>query len=242
MPITLIGVYRARNHQLVQRLVGPCVARGATVALWALDDVAPPLAASTVGTGPGPRFTLLNEILRRQSPDEDHHLVVIDDDIVLPAGVPKFITIGRRAGLDLAMPAHLPYSHYSHRITRRSRRAVVRLTTYVEIGPVLAISPRWRDRILPFAEDPGLGWGTEFAWSRLAAEGCRLGIVDATPLLHTVRAGRDYDRPGEMARLKQALRDEGVPDVGTTREQVDSLQRVVAMWPRWRHTPPWDVT
>jgi hypothetical protein len=241
-PFTVVGVYRTRNHHLVERLVGPCVARGASVALWALDDVAAPLAHSTVGTGSGSRFALLNEIVRRHPPQPDHYLVVIDDDIVLPAGLPRFLTITARAGLGLAMPGHLPYSHYSHAITRRRRWAVARVTTYVEIGPVLAISPRWRDQIVPFPEDVGLGWGTEFAWSRLAANGCRLGIVDAAPLLHTVRAGRDYDRRAEMARLEQALRNHGVPDVGTTREQVDSLQQVIATWPRWRRTPPWEVT
>jgi len=242
IPITVIGVYRARNRQLLERLVAPARASGATVALWALDDMVPPLAEVTVGTGPGPRFALLNEIVRRRPPPDDQYVVVVDDDIVLPTGVPRFVAIAARAGLDLAMPGHLPYSHYSHQITRRCRWAVARLTTYVEIGPALSISPRWRDRILPFPEDAGLGWGTEFAWTGLAADGCRLGIVDAAPLLHTVRPGRDYDHPAEMARLEQALRDHEVPDVGTTRQRVESVQRVVATWPAWKRTPPWDVT
>jgi hypothetical protein len=161
--------------------------------------------------------------------------------VVLPAGLPRFVGLADRAGLGLAMPAHVAYSHYSHRLTRRRRSSAVRLTTYVEIGPILAVSPGWRPRVMPFPTGVGLGWGAELAWMPLRFEGCRLGIVDATPVLHTVRPGRHYDQRSEMARTVEALRRAGMPDVGSPRQQMDSIQRVLATWPRWRAGPTWPL-
>jgi hypothetical protein len=212
---------------------------GHPISLWALDQVSPRLDHLTVGSGPGCRFDLLNRILELRPPAPERYVVVTDDDIVLPAGIGRFVGMAAAAHFDLAMPAHLPYSHFSHDLTRRRRLAAARLTTYVEIGPLLCLSVEGRRRVTPFPPSSGLGWGTEIGWSRLAEEGCRLGIVDATPVLHIAPPGRAYDTKAEMERLAEYLRLAGVPDRGSIREQVDSLQRTLCLWPRYRSRPPW---
>jgi hypothetical protein len=238
-PFAVIGVYRARNSRLLERLLEPCQKVGAHIALWALDEYSAPLRPFTVGSGAGSRFDLLNETLSLAQISDDRYLVVVDDDVVLPAGIPRVVALAEAAGLGLAMPAHLPYSHFSHRLTRRRRWAAVRLTTYVETGPLLVIAPAWRNRITPFPPDSGMGWGTDLGWMALRGEGCRLGIVDAAPVLHLVPPGRDYDQSAEMARLDGALRAAGVPEDGPMRAQVDSLLRVLGTWPLLRPVPAW---
>src|SRR5579859_7920681 len=74
-PMTVIGVYRARNSRLVERLLAPCLREGASIGLWALDEASTPLASHTVGVGPGQRFDLLNEILRRRPAGGDDYLI-----------------------------------------------------------------------------------------------------------------------------------------------------------------------
>jgi hypothetical protein len=192
-----------------------------------------------VGEGPGGRFDLLNRILERHPPRADDYLVVTDDDIVLPSGLDRFVAMAAAAKLDLAMPAHFACSHFSHDLTRRHRCVAARLTTYVEIGPLFSVSPKWRDRITPFPSDAGLGWGTEIAWSKLSREGCRLGIVDATPVLHTRPPGRGYDTRAEMDRLEAVLREAGVQESGSTRDQMLTLQHTLSTWRRHRSRPPW---
>jgi hypothetical protein len=238
-PYAVIGIYRARNERTVQRLMRSPLRDEAEMALWALDRVAPRLDDLTVGCGPGQRFDLLNRILELRPPSPDRYLVITDDDIVVPSGLGQFVATVAEAGFDLAMAAHLPYSHFSHDLTRRRRLSAARLTTYVEIGPLLCLSPEWRSRITPFPAETGLGWGAEFAWSQLRDEGCRLGIVDATPVLHLSPPGRAYDTKAEMERLVQSLRVAGVPERGSTRDQVNSLQHTLSVWPRYRSRPPW---
>jgi hypothetical protein len=56
---------------------------------------------------------------------------------------------------------------------------------------------RRRGADVPFDESSPMGWGYDFAWPiLLEAAGLRLGIVDATPVEHTMRrtlAHYDYD-------------------------------------------------
>jgi hypothetical protein len=210
------------------------------VALWGLDGVAPALAARTVGDGPGPRFELLNRALAATPADPGRWVVVVDDDVAVRPSLGRFVAVADRAGLDIAMPGHRACSFHSHPITRRRMASTARRTTYVEIGPVVAVRPRWVARLVPFPADDGLGWGTELAWSDLRREGCRLGIVDRTPVLHLVPPGRAYDRRAELARLVAELDARGVPP-GTPRARMDALQRNEATWRPWRPSPPWAV-
>jgi hypothetical protein len=229
--VALVGVYRARNARYVREVSRPALERGWTVAWWALDGLADELADVTVGTGAGAKFDLLNEILRTLDGSFDW-LVVSDDDLVFTRGdVVSLQRCCERAGLDLAQPGRADAA-VSHGITAARRLSRARRTSFVEIGPLFVVGPRWRDRIVPFPPGSGMGWGLELDWFGLAEEGCVLGIVDSLPVRHEGTAGEDYDAPAEFARLQQLFAARGV---GTWAD----VQRTLDTWRPWQPWPRW---
>ena len=127
------------------------------------------------------KFENLNDLVDAEA----DWLVVIDDDVVLPAGfLDTFIDVCDQLELDLAQPAQTLASHAAWRVVRRRPFALARETRFVEIGPVTAFSRRAARELLPF---PALryGWGLDLHWAAVAAErGWRLGIVDALAVRH----------------------------------------------------------
>lgn len=230
----IVGIYRAANAEHVVRLLEPALEAGWTAAWWALDERVPALEAHTVGDGPGEKLALLEEALERRGPSGGG-LVLSDDDIVFQHGdVTRFVALARRAGLGLAQPAHAPGSEVSHGITRMRPRSRVRLTTFVESGPMVAIAPEWVERVTPLPTWRGMGWGVELEWIDLRKDGCRLGIVDATPVVHVGPVARGYDDTELRARVRDELDARGVDDWGP-------LQQTLATWRPWRRRSPWRV-
>jgi hypothetical protein len=228
----VVGVYRGRNAPHVQRLLAPALAAGWSTAWWALDGVAPELEQHTVGTGPGERLVLLDEALERHG-RQDGAVVLADDDIRFERGdLLTLVDLAARAGLGLAQPAHAPGSAVSHGITRVRPRSRVRLTTFVEGGPLVVIAPEWTSRVLPLPRSRGMGWGIELDWMDLSSDGLRLGIVDATPVVHLGNVGGTYDDTEIRARMREELAARGVDDWAP-------LQRTLATWRPWQRRPPW---
>ena len=53
-----------------------------------------------------------------------------------------------------------------------------------------------------------MGWGLDAHWGALAREhGWPVGIVDATPVLHTTPVGGGYDRAAAVAEARAFLAD-----------------------------------
>src|SRR5207253_2203537 len=82
---------------------------------------------------------------------------------------------------------------------------------------------------LPFREE-GMGWGVELDWIDLRPEGCRLGIVDATPIDHLGAVGAGYDAQAELDRLLADLEARGHP-------HWRGLRRTLATWWLWQSAP-----
>jgi hypothetical protein len=203
------------------------------VALWALDEEDPGLAGDTLGSGPGTKFELVNRLASERAPESGDWVVVADDDAVFLRGsVVSFVRKAARADFGLAQPAHVLWSNISHRITWMRPFSNARLTTFVEIGPIFAVAPAWRDRIVPFPEDVGMGWGLELDWIDLQEDGCRLGIVDATPIKHLSPFATAYAPDAEIAKLTQRLEERGAPGW-------KGLRRTLATWRPWQSRPPW---
>ena len=131
-------------------------------------------------------------------------VLVVDDDVVLPRGfLDRFLHHAR--GLQLAQPAHRRHSHAAWPHTRRRAGAPVRPTTFVEIGPVTAIHRTAFAELLPFP-DLRMGWGLDAHWAAVAAaRGWRMGIVDATPILHQVPVAGGYGREEAVAEARDFL-------------------------------------
>lgn len=228
---SLVGIYRARNADRVRSLVAPALAVGWSVAWWALDEVVEDLADVTVGSGPGAKLPLLNEILRRIGSTQGW-LVASDDDVVFTRGdVVALVALCQRAGLDLAQPARSDTAP-DHSITVARRRSRARRTSFVEIGPMFVVGPGWRSRIVPFPEERGMGYGLELEWLDLHRAGCALGIVDAVRLRHEGLRGEDYDDAHEIDRVHEELASRGFQGWA-------AVQKTIGTWRPWQRTPPW---
>jgi GT2 family glycosyltransferase len=160
----------------------------------------------TVAMGGGGRFEHLNELLRETPPAGFDWLLVIDDDVVLPRGfLDRFLLCAEDAGLLLAQPAHRRRSHAAWPVTHRRPGGAVRASHFAEIGPVTAFAAATHDTLLPFPP-LRMGWGLDAYWGALAREhGWPVGIVDATPILHTTPVGGGYDRAAAVAEARAFL-------------------------------------
>ena len=64
-----------------------------------------------------------------------------------------------------------------------------RKTRFVEIGPLFSIRKDLYNIILPFDEAVGMGWALDFVWPCVIEDvGLNMGIVDAFPVEHKMRA------------------------------------------------------
>ncbi len=155
------------------------------------------------------KFANLNALCSEQPIASYDWVVVLDDDVKLPAGfLDSFIYACEQAGFLIAQPAHRLSSHAAWPITRRRRGVRWRRTTFVEIGPVTAFAPEAASELIPFP-DLQMGWGLDAHWAAIAAQrGWPIGIVDATPIEHSLRVvARDYPRAEAIAEAQQFLAD-----------------------------------
>lgn len=180
---------------------------------WEVD-----LRWATVGDGPVPdelraitvlqmserisKFSLLNRLLAGIDLDRYAMLVVVDDDIDLPAGfLDRFLTHQMAYDLTLAQPARTHDSYIDHYFVAQLLGVAARRTRFVEIGPLFCLRHDGFPLLLPFDEAAPMGWGLDFVWPvQLEARGCRLGIIDATPVRHAMRkpvANYDYQQTNE---------------------------------------------
>jgi GT2 family glycosyltransferase len=163
----------------------------------------------TAPPGARGKFENLNALLAAQPPDGFDWVVVMDDDVALPRGfLDRFLHVAESSGLRLAQPAHRLHSHAAWAITRRRPGVSARETTFVEIGPVTAFHRDTFATLLPFPE-LRMGWGLDAHWAAVArAHGWPIGIVDATPVGHTLApVGRGYGREAAIAEARAFLAD-----------------------------------
>lgn len=163
---------------------------------------------------PGPlrpgvgKFARVAELLAEHPPGDADWLLVLDDDVVLPDGfLDRFLACAEAADLRLAQPAHRLHSHAAWPVTRRAPdpRSMVRETRFVEIGPITAFRADAFGVLLPFPP-LRMGWGLDVHWGAVARErGWRVGVVDATPVLHLAPVAEDYDRDAAMDEARAFL-------------------------------------
>ena len=184
--------------------------------------------ASTTVRGRG-KFENLNALLETHPVDGHDWLLVLDDDVALPAGfLDAFLFLAERFEFALAQPAHRWRSHAAWTVTRRRPAVVARQTQFVEIGPVAAFSALAFDELLPF---PPLryGWGLDAYWSAVAARhSWPIGVIDATPVRHGMRQiASSYDPDAAIAEAGEFLADRPYTKAA-------DAQRTVATHRSWR--------
>jgi GT2 family glycosyltransferase len=182
----------------------------------------------TTLAGDAGKFENLNRLLAAHPAQGHDWLLVVDDDVELPAGfLDRFLFLCERFSLTLAQPAHRLHSHAAWEVTRRRPGSVVRETSFVEIGPVTAFAAPCFEVLLPFPQ-LRMGWGLDVYWAALAREhGWRCGVTDAVAIHHRqAPAGAAYPREQAIAEARAFL--EGRPHVSA-----EEAQRTLATHTRW---------
>lgn len=207
---TFTAVYSSDSAGTLWPLVDQAVAAGWQVRLWSLTDPARELERWTVGSGPGTRGAHLNH-LAADAPRE-HWLIQCDDDVAMHArGLRDWIRLAVRLEFDISQPGQGVGSHASHAIVKRDRRQLARESTFVEMGPLIAFSPRVRPYVPPLPEH-GFGWGYELYLYDLHTRGFRLGIIDAIHMWHLRPAAGLYDASRDYALMHAMFRERGLQD------------------------------
>lgn len=136
-----------------------------------------------------PKFILLNKMLKREILDKYDFVIVCDDDITLPHNfLADYLGLVMKHDLALAQPARTHNSYIDHHFVERLDGLDARRTRFVEIGPVFSVRKDIYPVIFPFDESSYMGWGYDFVWPCLIDKlGLRMGIVDATPVEHSMR-------------------------------------------------------
>jgi hypothetical protein len=231
--VLVICVYRHKNAPILFRCVSEAVQRGWEVRLWALDQIHPDLVQYSRGSGKGSRCGLLNALIAGMDLSAFDWILVMDDDFEFQRGsLASFLAVADRAGISIAQPARAYGRYRSFRLINCDPFCVARLTSYVEIGPVIALNQAWAPRILPFPEGYGMGWGLDVLWSDLRKEGLRLGVVDWVTINHLSPVGKTYDNSPEKQRLVKMLRDRGL-------KSIEQMQETLAVWRPWQPHPLW---
>lgn len=229
-PVSFVCVYRQRNASFVRSLIDE-LPPDVHVALWALDEIAPSLADETVGNGPGLRVDNLNRLAEIVA-STPGYLVMADDDITFPRStLTDLVKAADSCQLDVSGPSHLLRTNTPVRFMRRRTLTLVRLTRFVESGPVLVLSPRARAALLPLPDETGMGWGLEGHWGDPTLN-LRLGIVDGVRLVHHGAVAVDYDKTDAQARNNDALARAGL-------HAWKEWQTVDAVWRPWQRRPKW---
>jgi len=236
--ISAYCIWRSANAAVVSSFI-ESLPKDAVVHLHCLDGVVDPapdaaLHAHTRSSGPGLRMPLLGALIASNPPRLDDHLLIFDDDVVFVGrGGRSFPAIARTARLDIAQPAHVPFSPSTFAFNQMRLLSIARATGFVEVGPVVLMSPTAWSMAVPFPADIGMGWGLDVEWTRLREAGLRLGVVDATPVRHLKPVAAGYQADAEWETLQTRLRQVGAASVN---ELADSD---AASWRPWRSAPPW---
>jgi len=137
-----------------------------------------------------PKFELVNRLLDGVDLAGYDYVLMTDDDIVVPAGfLDAFIAWQHRLDFAIAQPARTSSSFIDHPIVEQQRGVSARRTQFVEIGPVVSFHRAIFDLVIPFDLISPMGWGYENVWSHaLSARNLRMGIIDDTPVEHSLRA------------------------------------------------------
>jgi hypothetical protein len=151
-----------------------------------------------------PKCVLINRML--DDFDLYDWIILCDDDVEVAEGfADSLIAVANHADLSLVQPARTLDSYIDHPFVGQFPGLLARRTRFVEIGPVVCMRADAAKLLLPFAPDCEMGWGLDYVWpARMEAAGLRMGIIDAVPVAHRLRApvsGYNYETArAEMER------------------------------------------
>jgi hypothetical protein len=136
-----------------------------------------------------PKFVLLNKILTNEELGRYDFVIICDDDISLPPNfLETYLDLVIKYDFAFAQPARTHNSYIDHPFVEQLQGLQARRTRFVEIGPFFSVRKDLFSAIFPFDESSSMGWGYDFVWPCLMEKlGLRMGIIDATPVEHSMR-------------------------------------------------------
>ena len=157
---------------------------------------------------PLPKFLLLNKILSAEKLYRYNYIILCDDDIHLGQDfLDNFLELQQKHDFALAQPARTHNSYIDHPFVEQFEGLKARRTRFIEIGPVVSIRKDAFPLLLPFDESSFMGWGYDFVWPYLIEKsGLRMGIIDATPIDHSMRKPvKNYDYDNANSSMQEYL-------------------------------------
>ena len=190
LKLLVVGVYLADRANTVEHLTAAFSAskQHSVTQRWAaIGDGSPNDVTVERVQVATPKFTLVNRLLTGWQTFD--YVLVCDDDIWLPRGfLDAFISYQVACDFALAQPARTRTSYADRKFVRAVAGVRARQTRFVEIGPLFSLRADFAARLLPFDETSPMGWGYDFVWPVIAeSAGLKLGVVDATPVDHSLR-------------------------------------------------------
>jgi hypothetical protein len=182
--IAIMSVYRPETERLTR--AHPQLSSDRHLVSVAFGSMGAATVPGTVATGlSGGKFQNLNAVRDVVGEVDADWTLIVDDDVEFPHRfLDRFVAACEQWDLALAQPAQTLRSHAAWPVTRRRAGQAVRLTGFVEIGPVTAMRREVARELMPFP-DLRYGWGLDAHWAAIAEQrGWRLGIVDALPVRH----------------------------------------------------------
>ena len=144
---------------------------------------------------PGPKWTGLRTLLNAWDGWREYDQIWLPDDDILTSQdtITAMFQAAAALRLKLFTPALREDSHYGHYIIMRNRNFFARRVGFVEIM-VPGFSRPVLEQLLPTLDESrtGWGWGLDPLWAKLL-DHRDLGILDATPVLHTRPVGKLRD-------------------------------------------------
>jgi hypothetical protein len=207
-----------RRHLVIPRVgrhsLHPLWLKGATERSWDLylcpfEPLQPQALADCRSSEviAGPKWAGLRELLNTWNGWREYdHIWLPDDDVLTDAdNLNRFFSIATELAWDLCAPALHDDSYYAHYSTMRNRNCSARRMGFVEIM-VPCFSRMALERLLPTLalSTTGWGWGLDSVWPKLLNYE-HMGVIDATPVLHTRPVGAFRD--AELGRRVLAESD-----------------------------------
>jgi len=148
----------------------------------------------------GPKWTGLRQLLKGWKDWQRYERIWLPDDDLFATQdtINRMFDIAQALSFDLCAPALQEASYYAHYDTMRNRRCVARRSGFVEIMAPCFTSETLGKLLHTLDLTPtGWGWGLDSLWPKLL-DYQRMGVIDATPVLHTRPVGNFRDP--ELAR------------------------------------------
>jgi hypothetical protein len=143
----------------------------------------------------GPKWTGLRTLLNQWDGWRKYDYVWLPDDDIFAsqATISAMFRAAADLRFDLFAPALHEQSFYAHFIAMRNKRFFARRVGFVEIMAP-GFSRAALEKLLPTLDltPTGWGWGLDSLWPKLL-DYQNLGIIDATPVLHTRAVGQFRD-------------------------------------------------